>query len=161
VALNVGGSLVSKRWPIERWAALTRALADGGRPSLFVGGPNDVLLAEMVREHLPPETPAHFAVGRLSFLASTALLSRCVAHVSGDTGLMQAGLALDAPTVALFGPDDPAWTGPYPNQQRAVVVRADQSSRPEDYDRRKDKEGILMKTISVESVVEALGKLEC
>jgi ADP-heptose:LPS heptosyltransferase len=159
VAMNIGGSLPSKRWPISHWAALARVLAEQGKHCLFIGGPEDQLIAEMIRDHLPREVPAHFAVGRTPFMASAALLKLCAAHVSGDTGLMQAGLALDVPTVALFGPDDPKWTGPYPLQKDAVVVTADQSARPEDYDRRHDREGILMKTIGVDRVLHALKEL--
>lgn len=159
VAMNIGGSLPSKRWPISHWAALARVLAGKGMHCLFIGGPEDQLIAEMIREHLPAEVPAHFAVGRTPFMASAALLKLCAAHVSGDTGLMQAGLALEVPTVAMFGPDDPAWTGPYPKQQKAVVITADPAARPEGYDRRHDREGMLMKTIGVDQVLEALKQL--
>lgn len=160
VAMNIGGSLPSKRWPISHWAALARVLAEQGKHCLFIGGPEDQLIAEMIRDHLPSEVPAHFAVGRTPFMASAALLKLCAAHVSGDTGLMQAGLALDVPTVAVFGPDDPRWTGPHPRQQKVAVIEADPAARPEDYDRRYDRDGILMKTIRVDQVLEALKALE-
>jgi ADP-heptose:LPS heptosyltransferase len=159
VALNIGGSLPSKRWPITCWAALARVLAERKTPCIFVGGPDDALLAEMIREHVPADGLLHFAVGKLPFMGSVALLAMCAAHVSGDTGLMQAGLAIDAPTVALFGPDDPQWTGPYPKQLKATIVRSDPNRKPEDYDRREDKDGELMKLISVDEVVAALGQL--
>ncbi len=159
VAMNIGGSLPSKRWPTTHWAALARVLCEQGKHCLFVGGPEDQIIAEMIREHLPPDMPAHFAVGRTPFMASVALLKLCAAHISGDTGLMHAGLAMGVPTVALFGPDDPAWTGPYPLQPRAVVVSADAADIPQDYDRRHDRDGILMKSIGVDRVLEALAGL--
>lgn len=156
VAMNIGGSLASKRWPITHWTALARVLAERGRPCVFVGGPEDQILAEMIREHLPPECNAHFAVGRTPFMASAALLQLCAVHVTGDTGLMQAGLALDVPTLALFGPDDSRWTGPYPLQKNTAVIQADLSTLPEGYDRKLDREGALMKTIGVDQVIEAM-----
>jgi ADP-heptose:LPS heptosyltransferase len=159
VALNIGGSLPSKRWPVTCWAALARVLAERRVPSIFVGGPDDALLAEMVREHVPGGGLIHFAVGKLPFMGSTALLSLCAAHISGDTGLLQAGLAVNVATVALFGPDDPKWTGPHPKQEKAIIVRSDPNKRPEDYDRREDKDGELMKLISVDEVVAALAQL--
>lgn len=159
IALNIGGSLPSKRWPVTYWAALARVLAERKTPCIFIGGPDDVLLAEMIREHVPAEGLLHFAVGKLPFMGSVALLGMCAAHVSGDTGLMHAGLALDVPTVALFGPDDPKWTGPYPKQEKAIVVRSDPNKHPEDYDRREDKDGVLMKLISPPDVLEALERL--
>lgn len=159
VALNIGGSLPSKRWPITSWVALARKLNERGRPCIFVGGPDDSLLAEMAREHLASDAPVHFAVGKLPFMGSAALMKHCAAHITGDTGLMQAGFALDVPTVALFGPDDPKWTGPHPKQQNAVVVQPDSAERPAEYDRRLDKEGILMKLIGLDDVLEALDSL--
>ncbi|MBX3458662.1 MAG: glycosyltransferase family 9 protein [Planctomycetes bacterium] len=156
VAMNIGGSLASKRWPITHWAALARVLAEKGRRCVFVGGPEDQILAEMIREHLPPECRASFAVGRTPFMASAALLKLCAVHVTGDTGLMQAGLALDVPTLALFGPDDARWTGPYPKQANAAFIQADFTTLPEGYDRKLDREGALMKTIGVDQVVDAL-----
>ena len=156
VAMNIGGSLASKRWPMAHWAALVRVLTDKGRPCLLVGGPEDQILAEMIRDHLPADCTAHIAVGRTPFMASAALLKLCTVHVSGDTGLMQAGLALDVPTIALFGPDDPQWTGPHPMQQHAVVIRSDPAAHPAEYDRKADREGVLMKLIGVDQVVEAL-----
>ncbi|MBK8205978.1 MAG: glycosyltransferase family 9 protein [Planctomycetes bacterium] len=156
VAMNIGGSLASKRWPMAHWAALARVLTDKGRSCLLVGGPEDQILAEMIRDHLPAECTAQIAVGRTPFMASAALLKLCAVHVSGDTGLMQAGLALDVPTIALFGPDDPQWTGPHPKQSRALVIRSDPAARPADYDRKADREGLLMKLIGVDQVVDAL-----
>jgi ADP-heptose:LPS heptosyltransferase len=159
VAMNIGGSLPSKSWPIAHWAALARVLCEKGKHCLFVGGPEDQIIAEMIREHLPPDSTAHFAVGRTPFMASVALIKLCAAHVTGDTGMLQAGLAMNVPTVALFGPDDPAWTGPYPKQPNAVVVTGDPAARPPDYDRRNDRDGTLMKAIGVDRVLEALAKL--
>lgn len=156
VAMNLGGSLPSKRWPVSHWVGLARILCERGYTCLFVGGPDDALLAEMVKARCDHDMPAHFAVGKLPFMGSAALLQLCAAHVSGDTGLMQAGLALDVPTIALFGPDDPAWTGPYPSQERVAVLQVDKAKWPDGYDRRDDKDGVLMKLISVDEVVEVL-----
>ena len=154
IAVNVGGSLPSKRWPVERWAELANRLSEQGLPVLFVGGPTDALLAELVRDRLKGELQRRFLVGKLSLMATAALLRLCRAHVTPDTGLMQAGLALDVPTIAMFGPDDPDWTGPHPRQQNAVVVRSDPAAKPEGYNRREDRQGILMRTIDVDTVLK-------
>jgi len=159
VALNVGGSLPSKRWPPEHWAHLAHALSEDGMPIVVVGGPLDTIAGEFVRERLGKGVKAAFLLGRLPLMASAALLTLCRAHVTPDSGLMQAGLALDVPTVALFGPDDPSWTGPHPKQERAVVVQADQSLKPPGYDRKTDREGVLMRSIPPEQVLSALASL--
>lgn len=159
VALNVGGSLASKRWPPEHWALLAAEMHRRSIPVVVVGGPGDTIAGEIMRSRLMPGVKPAFLLGRLPLMASAALLGLCRAHVTPDTGLLHAGLALDVPTVALFGPDDPKWTGPHPKQQRAVVVQADASARPADYDRRKDAQGVLMKSITVGSVLDALDRV--
>lgn len=156
IALNVGGSLASKRWPPDHWVTLAHRLAEQGRRAVLVGGPQDALTGELVRSRLGASAGVVNAIGRLSMLASAALLAQCAAHVSPDTGLLHAGLALDVPTVALFGPDDPAWTGPHPRQTRARVIQADAALKGPGYDRRADKEGVLMQSISPQAVLDAL-----
>jgi ADP-heptose:LPS heptosyltransferase len=159
VALNVGGSLASKRWPPEHWAQLGLELHRRGHPLVIVGGPSDTIAGEMVRTRLGAAVRPLMLPGRLPLMASAALLALCRAHITPDTGLMHAGLALDVPTVALFGPDDPKWTGPYPLQPRAVVVQADMALKPPDYDRRKDKTGVLMRSIAPDRVLDALQRV--
>ncbi len=156
IALNIGGSMPSKRWPPAHWAALIHRLAESGQRAVLVGGPDDALAGELVRTRLGASVGVAYAIGKLSLLASAALLAQCKAHVTPDTGLMHAGLALDVPTVALFGPDDPKWTGPHPRQKHVAVIAADPSLKGEGYDRRRDKEGVLMQSIEPQAVLQAL-----
>ncbi|MCC6575354.1 MAG: glycosyltransferase family 9 protein [Planctomycetes bacterium] len=158
VALNLGGSVNSKRWPLDNWRALAQRLHERGLATIMVGGPNEKAAAAAVLATLPSSSRAASAAGSLHFMASAALLKACRAHVSADTGLMHAGLALDVPTVALFGPDDPKWTGPYPRQENAVVVQSPAASAGV-IDRRKD-DGALMRAITVESVLKAFERVQ-
>ncbi|MBZ0136565.1 MAG: glycosyltransferase family 9 protein [Planctomycetes bacterium] len=159
IALNIGGSAPRKRWPATHWDALARLLSERGLPAIFLGGPEDSLAGEMIREHIGDADNMHFAVGRLDLGGVVALLSLCRAHVSGDTGLLHAGYARDVPSVALFGPDDPSWTGPYPKQAKSVVIRPPRSEWPDGYDTGKDKTGELMKLIGAQDVMTALDTL--
>ena len=156
IALNIGGSAPRKRWPTTHWDELARLLSARGIPGIFLGGPEDSLAGEMIREHIGDADNMHFAIGKLGLNGDIALLSLCRAHVSGDTGLLHAGYALNVPSVALFGPNDPAWTGPYPKQERSAVVQPPRSEWPDDYDADKDKSGELMKVIGAQDVLAAL-----
>jgi heptosyltransferase I len=59
-----------------------------------------------------------------------ALLRGAGCIVSGDTGPLHLAVALGTPSVALFGPTDPARNGPYPSDttlsgsQKNIVLRA-------------------------------------
>ncbi|MCC6149551.1 MAG: glycosyltransferase family 9 protein [Planctomycetes bacterium] len=153
IALNLGGSNQSKRWPLQRWAELLALLRAANQQVLLVGGPDE---AADARKLLPDQRQRALA-GALPFMACAALLKLCRAHISADTGLMHAGLALDVPTVALFGPDDPKWTGPYPRQRRAVVVQPHAALALSAEERKKRTD--LMAAITALSVVEALERV--
>jgi ADP-heptose:LPS heptosyltransferase len=42
--------------------------------------------------------------------------------VTGDTGPMHVAVALGKPVVALFGPTDPDWTGPYGQLENVMRI---------------------------------------
>jgi ADP-heptose:LPS heptosyltransferase len=159
VALNIGGSAPRKRWPTTHWDALARLMSEQGMPGIFIGGPEESLAGEMIREHIGDAEGIHFAIGRLDLMSVISLISMCRAQVTGDTGLLHAGCALDVPSVALFGPTDPAWTGPHPKQQHTVVLRPAPEEWPEGYDRERDRTGELMKMINPTDALEALKSL--
>ena len=106
-----------KRWPAERFGELARRLAAHGDVGVlvFVGpGEEDVLpalgLADGPRVH----------VVRGEELARViALVARCDAFVSNDSGLMHMAAALDVPVAAVFGPTPLDKNAPV---GRAVVV---------------------------------------
>ena len=157
VALNLGGSLPSKRWPRHHWHELLALLEARNQPAILLGGPEE---AELARELAAAHRGCAALAGELKLMASAALVRLCSAHVSADTGLLHAGLALKVPTVALFGPDDPHWTGPYPRQERAVVLQAPAEARPAGYDRRADHTGVLMELIQPRQVLYALEQVQ-
>ncbi|MCC7508411.1 MAG: glycosyltransferase family 9 protein [Planctomycetes bacterium] len=159
VALNIGGSAPRKRWPAERWAELAQALAQRGLPVILMGGPDDKAAAAQINDRLNGASGVHSAVAQLGLQGDIALLPLCRVHVSGDTGLLHAGLAQDVPTVALFGPNEPGWTGPHPKQQHAIVLQPDPASWPPGYAAGVDKTGVLMQMIGADQVIGALSAL--
>ncbi|HEV2236461.1 MAG TPA: glycosyltransferase family 9 protein, partial [Ktedonobacterales bacterium] len=61
--------------------------------------------------------------GRTSLPELAALLARCDLLVSGDSGPLHIACAVGTPVVGLYGPTDPAISGPL--GRRAVVLRQD------------------------------------
>ncbi len=159
IALNIGGSAPRKRWPAARWAELAEALTRRRLPVIVMGGPDDKVAAAQICARLKGASGVYSAVARLGLQGDIALLPHCRVHVSGDTGLLHAGLAQDVPTVALFGPNEPGWTGPHPRQQQAIVLQPDSGSWPAGYLAGTDKTGVLMQMISADQVVAALSAL--
>lgn len=109
---NPGMTLHRKRWLPDRWATVADRLIDEtGAALLLVGGPGDEDAAESVIAHL--QSPAVVLIRRWSWDDLGALIRRCDLFLGHDTGMMHLAVAVDTPTVAVFGPSDPQIYGPY------------------------------------------------
>jgi ADP-heptose:LPS heptosyltransferase len=95
----VGGrARKGKGWPLATAAAVTgRLRADGLQPLVFIG-PEEAPREAEIRAAL---APARF-VREPDVRRVAALLSRCVAVVTPDSGPMHLAIAAGAPTVAVF-----------------------------------------------------------
>ncbi len=121
VALNPGATHAVNRWPVERFAELADLLQERrAARAVIVGGPDDVRLAELIREH--SRTHPLSLAGATSLPELGAVLRRSSLLVSGDTGPLHMATAVGRPVVALFGAADPGRTGPAGSGHR--VLRA-------------------------------------
>jgi heptosyltransferase I len=148
--INPGAGWPSKRWPVERFAAVARYL--GGRRQLPTvvawGGAAEWTLADQIittsagAAHMAPET----TLGELAELSRRAKL-----FVSADTGPLHLAAAVGTPCVGLFGPMPAERNGPYGTQHIAlqnVCLKGSSRSR-----RRASNDSML--AISVEDVCAA------
>lgn len=125
LGIVLGATHATKRWP----AAYHRALiAQIDRPVILFGGPAEAAVAAAIAEGLP--VPCLNAAGTTSLLEATALLSRCAAAVTHDTGLMHIAAARQVPTLTLWGSTVPGF-GMTPYRAPHVVAEvAGLSCRP-------------------------------
>lgn len=115
-----------KRWPVESFAALARAIgAELRRPVVVTWGPGEEALADSVCALAGGAAQA--APATASLLELVELLRLGAAFVSADTGPMHLAAATGVTCVALFGPKDPAVYGPY--GEGHVVLRPPHGSR--------------------------------
>lgn len=120
VALHPGANWRLKRWPLNEFARLGDALATQyGAKVLFVGDQGDQGLVQEIVKRM--ETRPLVATGRTTFRQLGALLKHTRLLISNDSGPLHLGLAVGTPVVALFGPTDPALTGPL-NGSKAVTL---------------------------------------
>lgn len=92
------------------WKSLVRALEARGEQTLVLG-----------RNHHPlfPHSPRDLT-NATDLRATSAILSRCRALITGDSGPMHLATAVDTPVIALFGPTTREW-GFYPSGPRDIV----------------------------------------
>lgn len=126
VALHPGSGSEGKRWPAERFAGVAAlARAAGYMPALLVGEADALALrqTEVALARYGAWGAAAPVARGLSLAATQAWLTRCAGYVGNDSGVSHlAGLSA-VPTVAVFGPTDPArWSplGPFVSALRAA-----------------------------------------
>ncbi len=125
---SINGS--AKRWPALHWAALADRLQEKyGATVVLTGSKSELPIAEAVTAAM--DTKPLVLTGRTSVNELAALLARCDLVLSGDSGPLHMAVALDRPTVSVYGPTDPGLSGPYPRPgQTAVVLRMDMGCSP-------------------------------
>ncbi|MFA4945881.1 MAG: lipopolysaccharide heptosyltransferase I [Lentisphaeria bacterium] len=121
----------SKMWPGESFAALLDGLAERhpGGAALLVGTAAERPVGERILAlRSRPAWPAVNLMGQTGVLELLELLRRCGILVANDSGPIHLAAAAGQPTVAFFGPTDPALTGPYGS--RSAVLRGDCPEAP-------------------------------
>jgi heptosyltransferase-2 len=96
-----------KRWPLDRYAELSRRLAGDGFAVVIVGDADD----EWVRDAFAGSRVID-AIGSTPITDLLAVFARCTAVVTHDSAPLHLAAIAGAPTVALFGPTDPAAFAP-------------------------------------------------
>lgn len=110
----------ANRWPAERFGALAARLP---LPSVIIAGPAEQEIAAEVERHAAGR--AVNLAGRTGLKDLLALLARASFLVCNDTGPQHMAAALGVPVFAIFGPANPARTGPYGQAQRVIRKEMD------------------------------------
>jgi lipopolysaccharide heptosyltransferase II len=126
VALNPAARWRTKQWPVASFAELADGLQKEGLRVLIVGDVSDRQLAEDLTRRM--RTVPINLVGQTSIKELLALLRQVRLFVTNDSGPMHLAAALGVPILALFGPTDPARTGPYGS--RHLVLTSDVPCSP-------------------------------
>ena len=104
IALAPSAAWPNKRWPVERWRLFVREWLESSPDSRFLllGGPDDRFLDAIENEF--GSDRVFNAVGKVSLLESSLLLSQSDAVVANDTGLLHVADRLQIPSVVIIGP---------------------------------------------------------
>ncbi|HZS86144.1 MAG TPA: lipopolysaccharide heptosyltransferase II [Chloroflexota bacterium] len=124
IGVHAGSSNGSaKRWPATHWAELADRLYDEfGARIVLTGSPSELPIARQVTSLM--RTSPIVLTGQTTVNELAAVLARCDLVLSGDSGPLHLAVALNRPTVSVYGPTDPAISGPYPRPgQIAEVLR--------------------------------------
>ncbi len=123
IAIHPGAGAPIKLWPAERWAALADALVRRwGAAIVLTGSTAEHSLTRAIAQHM--RRPALDLSGQTSLGELAAVLALCDLALGVDSGPMHLAVAVDVPSVHLFGPVSPAVFGPWGDPARHVVIQA-------------------------------------
>lgn len=120
VVVHPGAAYPSRRWPVERFAAVTRWVRDQDLDVVVTGSVDEVPLAHAVADAAGLGADAVLA-GRTDVRSLAALVDGARLVVSGDTGTGHLATAFGTPSVVLFGPVPPSEWGPPPAGPHTVL----------------------------------------
>ena len=150
ILISPGAGWGAKRWPAERYAAVSREFRIAGYTVIINNGPGEESIADEVTR-----LSNGAATGVKASLADLISITRRAALViAGDTGPLHLASALGRPVVGIFGPTDPARNGPFGGNFR--VLRHPESRR--DHSRHDAPEAGLL-TITPDAVLNAAMEL--
>jgi heptosyltransferase-2 len=119
-AIHPGSGGEKKNWPVERFGAVARWLVDELAMQLLVvqGEADERAVAGLIGAL--ERRPVTVARG-LKLPELAAVLQRCALFVGNDSGITHLAVAVEVPTVAMFGPaSTPVWQ---PTGGRVAVVQ--------------------------------------
>jgi len=152
-----------RRWPPGNFAALIDRLSEELKAKIFIfAGPKEKEDVSGMMNIIRNKNNC-YEFAEVSLEKMVSLIDKCSLFISNDTGPLRFADALKKKIVALYGPLDEKVYGPYPfNEKRIIVVKKDLSCRP-CYKRFKlpicNRNRECMNSISIKEVFEAARSL--
>lgn len=121
IVVHPGAADAARRWPVERWAVVARAMTGLGEPVVVTGGAAEAALAHRLCRLVPG---ARDLSGASSLRVLDALVAEARLVLCADTGVGHLATAHGTPSVLLFGPAPPGRWGPRIDPERHRVLWA-------------------------------------
>ncbi len=110
IAIHPGSGGVAKCWPVENFVEVIERLWRQNRPVLLLAGPADDRRLESILGRIAPAPEVELlqVLANRPLLEVTYHLQACRCYLGNDAGITHLAALLGVPTIALFGPSDPA-----------------------------------------------------
>lgn len=158
IAFNIGASWPTKRWPKESFAELADKLLEKGYGIVFLGGTMDEEIVGETIRLMRHKDHSNVAVltGKMSLMELGAVLKKCRALVTNDSGPMHVAVAMNVPLVSMFGASPVTGFSPY--NDISVVLKSPVDCHP-CYSHTCDRGLECMYAITVEEVLDETLKM--
>lgn len=132
VIVHPGAASGSRRWPVERFGEVARALTAAGHRVVITGITAERSLAQEVARSAGLAAENVLA-GRIDLVELAGLVCSATLVISGDTGIAHLAFAYERPSITLYGPVSPVLWGPPPGSgPRHVALWHGTGDRPGD-----------------------------
>jgi len=162
VVIHPGTGATIKLWTVEGFAAVADALAQSyGAKVILAGGQGEKVLLKNIVKTCQTE-PLRWEIAGWGRLA--ALFARCNLVVGLDSGPPHLAVAVNTPSIHIFGPTDPTIFGPWGDPARHRVIRTELElpccpCGVLDFQRICWRGGYCMRTIKVSQVLQVAEEL--
>jgi len=113
---NASDLLIERRWPAERWVEYLNKIVFDLPDNIFLitGAQGDIGHVASIHARLSDNARERVfnVAGKFSLGQFLALVERCVLIVTNDSGPLHFAVALNRPTVSIWGPGDPGHYAP-------------------------------------------------
>lgn len=156
IALCIRSGVVTKDWPIERFAeTIERIAAKYNAVFYVIGSPADVDTAEKLKKML--RIPLSILCGKTSLVELSCVLKRSDFFLTVDTGSAHMTAATGIPMVAVYGGTSPKKWGPY--SENAITLAPDYPCHPCDGTKIECSDPKCLLTVSVDDVIAICEKI--
>ena len=123
ILFHPGAGYQAKKWPLENWAKLAVSLSRKRNiPVIFVGDKKD---REKIDKQVGENDGSIINLcGQTGLWRLAALIKNSALLVTTDSGPKHLAMALDSPTLTLYGPTDERRWGAFGNKKKHHVIRA-------------------------------------
>jgi len=121
IAVHPGGSKSPRTWHVERYGILCqRLIKEYHARIILLGNEQDAGIVGQIVRSCPAGRA--FSLLGLSLRETAAAIKKSQLFVGNDSGIMHMAALVGTPLVGIFGPGNPATTGPYIDPRRQEPV---------------------------------------
>ena len=129
IGINPGGARYNRRWEPKRYAWVAEQLNEQYCAEIvLLGGPGEENLAAEIQKNM--KRAATNLAGKLTLNDLVYIISRLDLLLTNDSGPMHIAAAIKTPVVAIFGPEDPRFFGPYTSHDLYRLLYKDIDCQP-------------------------------
>jgi lipopolysaccharide heptosyltransferase II len=164
VTIHPATSKPERSWHMERYSMLCQRLVKEFQAKIvLLGGEKDAALLDEIKKC--DSSGAIHALSKLSLQQAAVIIERSKLFIGNDSGIMHLAAMMGTPIVGIFGPGNPATTGPFIDPLKRVTVSKNYPCSPcrqkffKECKPSAHHKPYCLEDISVKEVAEAVEKL--